>query len=550
MSRSSRAKARSTRSNALENPSVSLTSSAAWGWLSGDHGSDSGEVITPYTAMMVSTVAACVKTISESIASLPLVIYERSNNGRQVAYNHALYHLLADSPNEEMSAFTFWEWVTVSLCLHGNGYAQIQRDAQGTAIALWPLLANLTTPVRMLDGSIAYRTTDGQQQPRVLASKDVLHFLMGSHDGLIGLSPIQQARQAIGLARAADRYGSQLFKNSSVPAIAITSPGKVGPEIKTQMRNDWETLQAGSNRHRIAILDNGFSVQTLGLSAEDSQFLETRNYQRADIAAIFRIAPHLVGSTEKVSNSNLEQENLTLVTHTLRPWLSRLESEVRRKLLPMAVGMSAYVAEFDTSELVRGDTAAQSAALTAGIQGGWLCPNEARHALNLNPGPECLNIYHVPVNYQNAETLLNTQSIQDEPMGDTPVLPTPTQRSLLAGYKTAFLRMFQDAVSRVTNRPAAKRSAALVSVFTPVLESLAELATQSARSSTGQDNLTHDTAKFISGHVARMAERAGKWTTDNTDSIAADELTRAVKSLTFEQFRVAGELLAKKELAA
>jgi hypothetical protein len=100
--------------------------------------------------------------------------------------------------------------------------------------------------------------------------------------------------------------------------------------------------------------------------------------------------------------------------------------------------------------------------------------------------------------------------------------------------------MFQDAVSRVTNRPADKRSSALVSVFTPVLESLAELATQSARSSMGQDDLmqdlTHDTAS--------------KWTTENTDSIAADELTRAVKSLTFDTFRAASELLAKKELAA
>jgi hypothetical protein len=369
---------------------------------------------------------------------------------------------------------------------------------------------------------------------------------MGSHDGLIGLSPIQQARQAIGLARAAERYGSQLFKNSSVPAIAITSPGKVGPEIKTQMRNDWETLQSGSNQHRIAILDNGFSVQTLGLSAEDSQFLETRNYQRADIASIFRIAPHLVGSTEKVSNSNLEQENLTLVTHTLRPWLSRLESEVRRKLLPTTIGKGAYVAEFDTAELTRGDTAAQSAALTAGIQGGWLCPNEARHALNLNPGPDCLNVYHVPVNYQNAERLLDPATVAPVPA----LVPTDAQRSLLAGYRTAFLRMFQDGVSRVTNRPADKRSAALVSVFTPVLESLAELATQSARSSMGQDDLTHDTAKFISGHVSKMAERAAKWTTENTDSIAADELTRAVKSLTFEKFRAASELLAKKELAA
>lgn len=391
MSRSGLAKARSARNNVLENPSVSLTSPAAWGWLSGGLASDSGEIITPYTAMMVSTVAACVKTISESIASLPLVIYERSNNGRQVAYNHALYHLLADAPNDEMSAFTFWEWVTVSLCLHGNSYVQCQRDSQGAVIALWPLLANLTTPVRMLDGSIACRTTDGQQQPRVLASKDVLHFLMGSHDGLIGLSAIQRARQAIGLARAAERYGSQLFRNSAVPAVAITLSGKLSPENKTIAREDWERLQSGNNQHRVAILDNGMTVTQLGISAEDSQFLQTRNYQRADIAAIFRIAPHLVGSTEKVSNSNLEQENLTLVTHTLRPWLSRLESEVRRKLLPATIGKGAYVAEFDTAELTRGDTA-QSAALTAGIQGGWLNPNEARHALNLNPGPDCLNV--------------------------------------------------------------------------------------------------------------------------------------------------------------
>jgi len=149
--------------------------------------------------------------------------------------------------------------------------------------------------------------------------------------------------------------------------------------------------------------------------------LATRNYQRADIAAIFRLSPHLVGSTEKVSNSNLEQENLTLVTHTLRPWLSRLEAEVRRKLLPASAGMSSFLIEFDTSELTRGDTAAQSAALTAGIQGGWLCPNEARHALNLNFGPDSLNVYRVPVNYQSAEKLLQTP--QDEPVNIDDTLP-------------------------------------------------------------------------------------------------------------------------------
>jgi hypothetical protein len=230
----------------------------------------------------------------------------------------------------------------------------------------------------------------------------------------------------------------------------------------------------------------------------------------------------------------------------LRPWLSRLESEVRRKLLPTTIGKGAYVAEFDTAELTRGDTAAQSAALTAGRQGGWLSANECRHNLNLNPGPASLDCYITPVNYMNTDRLLEPATVAPLPA----LVPTDAQRSLLAGCRTAFLRMFQDGVSRVTNRPADKRSAALVSVFTPVLESLVELATESARSTMGQDNLTHDTAKYIASHLTKMAERASKWTADNTDSIASDELTRAVKSLTFETFRVASESLAKKELAA
>jgi len=187
---------------------------------------------------------------------------------------------------------------------------------------------------------------------------------------------------------------------------------------------------------------------------------------------------------------------------------------------------------------------AESAALTAGVQGGWLSPAEARHELNLNPGPECLNVYRVPVNYQNAETLLVT-------VEDKPALPTEAERTLLSGYKTVFLRMFKDGVSRVANRPSEKRDvSSLVIVFTPILESLSELATESARSTMGQVDLTHDTAKFISQHVAKMAERSAKWTPQESDAIAAVEMTRAVRALMFDTYRTAGEQLARKELAA
>ena len=230
---------------------------------------------------------------------------------------------------------------------------------------------------------------------------------------------------------------------------------------------------------------------------------------------------------------------MQLVTQTLRPWLSRFEAEIRRKLLTPGLDV-----EFDTTWLTRGDSVAESAALTAGVQGGWLSPAEARHELNLNPGPECLNVYRVPVNYQNAETLLM-------PIENKPALPTEAERSLLSGYKTVFLRMFKDAVSRVANRSADKRDvSALITIFTPVLESLSELATESARSTMGNQNLTLDSEKFISSHIVKMAERSQKWTAGDIATIAADEMTRAVRALMFDTYRTAGEQLARKELAA
>jgi HK97 family phage portal protein len=210
---------------------LSLPIPGIWGHVFGfGQNSDSGEVVTPMTAMQVSTVWTCVKIIAESCGSLPCLLYERTANGKQPAFNHPVYKLLRDSPNDEQTGVSFWELMATWLCLHGNAYCQIQRNGQGDPIAFWPLHPDLTTPVRLPDGTIGYRTTDGDQQPRLLASKDVLHFLGISTCGLVGLSPIHAARQAIGLARAAEKYGSHLFKNSTVPAVALTTVKRLKPE--------------------------------------------------------------------------------------------------------------------------------------------------------------------------------------------------------------------------------------------------------------------------------------------------------------------------------
>ena len=397
--------------NILNSPSVPLSSPAVWGLLSGDgQGTEAGESISWESSLQISTVFSCVRILSESIASLPIRLYTITPQGRMVNAAHPLANLLSFEPNADMSSVDWLEVVVSHMMITGNSFSQIQRATDGTPIALWPLNPRKVDPVRMPDGSLAYRTSDGMTngQTRILSARDVLHPRLTSWDGILGMSPVMQARRTLGMAVAAEKFGSRLFSNSAVPSIALTTAQVVKAEDKAKMRADWEQLQTGNSQHRVAVLDQDLKVERLSLTSEESQFLETRKYTRSEIASLFRVPSHLVGELQKLSNSNTEQMNISFVVDTLRPLISRIEAEFSRKLLPRDPGKPSNVQIlFDVSERLRGDSAAQAAWATAGRNGGWLTANDVRRAQGLNEaGPE-LDVYISPVNYENSQRLLD-----------------------------------------------------------------------------------------------------------------------------------------------
>ena len=170
---------------------------------------------------------------------------------------------------------------------------------------------------------------------RLIAAKDVLHIpLFPSYDGIVGLSPLQMQRQTLGHARAAERFGARFFRNYATPAIALVSDKLVKPEDKLKMRDDWEQLQTGRNQHRVAILDQGLKAERLGFNADEAQYLETRKFLREEIAAIYRVPAHMIGDNTKLANASVEGQNLSVVVDSLRPYLTKIENEIIRKLLP------------------------------------------------------------------------------------------------------------------------------------------------------------------------------------------------------------------------
>ena len=380
-----------------------------WEVFGGGNGTEAGESISDATAMQITTVFACIRVLAESVASLPIKLYRVAPEGRIQDTVHPLSFLLSTAPNEEQTSFSFVETMVAHLALTGNSYAQIERNSDGLPIALWNLQPRQTEPYRLPTGMLAYKTTDGEGpgQSRILSAKDVLHIPLTSWDGICGLSPIMQAKRALGLSIAAEKYGSRLFTNGAVPQLTLTSDVKVKPEDKLKMRQDWEDMHSGVNQHRLAVIDQGMKVEKLSVTNEEAQFLELRQFTRTELAAIFKVPAHMVGDVQKLSNSNVESMNLAFLIDTLRPYLSRIEAEMAKKLLPRDAGkVSDFQVLFDTTERLRGDTASRTSTAATGRQWGWLTGNDVRRSMGLNDaGPE-LDVYINPVNMQNSDRLL------------------------------------------------------------------------------------------------------------------------------------------------
>jgi len=401
------------RSGMFDDPTTPLTAVAVWNEMDGGP-TASGELVSERTALAISTVYTCVTTLAEAVASLPCRLMRHLAKGRQEATDHYLYDLLAYSPNPEMTGFVFWSTLVGCSALTGNGYAEIRRDPDGTVSGIWPLHPLKTEPVRMPDGVLAYRTTDGMQPGtyRIVASADMLHFPLFGMDGIKGVSPVSAAREAFALAKAAEKFGARWFGNGAhAPSILIHKGTKPDPKVQKEFIESWHSAYGGNNANKQAILFGEWDVKTVGLSPEDSQFLATRNFQRADIAAMFHLQPHQVGDTSRLSNANHVQSQLTFVTDTLRPIVARIEAELKRKLLTKS---PALFVTFDLTERLRGDTQTQMQSYALGRQWGFLSVNDIREDLGFNPiGPEG-DTFLYPTNMADANQLLEPQKAAPE----------------------------------------------------------------------------------------------------------------------------------------
>lgn len=348
--------------------------------------SSSGVHVTPTSALGLGEVFSCVRVLAESFAVLPFKLYRprAGGKGRERITKHWLYRLFAKAPNQFQSPYEFREMLQGHVALRGNAFCQITANSKGEITELLPLHPDRMKIEVLPNGNYRYRYTDQNGRDIYYTRGEIWHLRGLSSDGLVGLSPIDVARESIGEGLAMQRYASRFFANDAKPGGGwIEYPGKFATtEAKRKFRESWQEMQGGANRYKVAVLEQGMKFHELGVAPKDAQFVEARASKPAAIARIFRVPPHKIGDLTKATFSNIEQQSIEFWQDTMLPWTERWEASIEFALLGPDTDLEV---EFDMRRMMRADSAARSSYYNTGVQGGWLTRNEVREEEGLDP---------------------------------------------------------------------------------------------------------------------------------------------------------------------
>ncbi len=345
-----------------------------------------GVAVTPETALRVPTVYASVKVLAESIAQLPLVLYRRTpDGGKERATDHPLFEILHDQANDWTSAAEFRLFMQMQVLLHGNAFAFINRSGGRIVelIAIPSPAVAVETDATTLEPSYRVARADGASE--IYSRHDIFHLRTLGTDPNAGLSPVMQAREAIGLAAAMEQHGARLFGNGARPSGVLKYGKMLTPDAAARLKASIEHAHGGGeNSGRTMLLEDGIDFQPLQFSSVDLQFLELRRHQIAEIARVFRVPLHMLQELERTTHNNAESMGQQFLSLTVLPWLKLWEGAIRRALLtPEERG--EYVVEFLADDLARADLESRFDAYAKAITNGILSPNEVRSSENRAP---------------------------------------------------------------------------------------------------------------------------------------------------------------------
>lgn len=516
-----------------------------------------GVKINEASALKYLTVFACVSLISGYIARLPLILYRRfPDSSKKRILDHPLADILHNAPNKNTTSFQFREAAQNHLLLWGNTYSVIRRTSySGEITALQQIPNPGKVAIRRDKKGIYYEWFSNTNMGDISGDsfydqnnkkwkfkkykKDIFHIAGFGFNGLVGMSMINIAREAIGLGLAAEEFGSTYFGEGTHPAGIYEMEGFLGDNRKDFAKALKKGYAGLGKAHSIMIAEGGAKYKPLTIPLNDAQFLETRNFQKIEVCAMYHVPPHKIAIHNQNSNrNNLEQENALFIDACLMPWIIRWEQNISLQLLTKKERMQGLFFEFLVDGLLRGDSKARGEFYNKIFQVAGITPNEIRAKENMNPiegGDETFVMLNmIPLSTAGDIATGNEPKPEDKNFRSTEFRAKASilvRDRIAKQYYPLFQRAAQDivnkeglAVKKQINQQRKSRAngnmqkwlddfyrklpADIRAKLGPVIRSFSEAIQAAAADEIGIDaEITEELEKFINDYTERYAER-------------------------------------------
>lgn len=330
--------------------------------------------VTEETALQVSAVWACVRLISQTVASLPILVYRKTDQGRVIDDSHWFAKLMARRPNAYQTRYEFWEYMVGNLALHGNMYAK-KTTLGGQVRSLLPLNP-LQVETKLIGGRVVHLfSADGSVD--ALAAESVWHARMNG-DLIVGRSPLQFGAKIIGIAQAAEQAVTGIYTNGGKRSGVLSFDRLLTKEQREQIRAHFSTLTTGTD-DRLLVLEAGAKFEPISMSPQDIELLASRRFQLEEICRWFGVPSVLVNDTSGSTTwgSGIAQLVEGFYKLNLRPYLEAIENSITTHLFSDD-DRERYEVEFDFEGLLRADMKSRFDGYRVAVTSGLMTPNEAR----------------------------------------------------------------------------------------------------------------------------------------------------------------------------
>lgn len=356
----------------LENPNTPLSAIFA------EPKTTSGIRVTEEGSLSIGAVFSCVKVISETFGLMDLEVQKKKGKFNEHDPLHPLNILIRD-PSPYFNRYQWMQAVITHILLWGNAYNKIVRGRYGDPIEIRILQPYEVTPKISPRGRLFYEWRN-QEGDEIIYPENILHFKNLTTDGLLGLSTVAIQRESLSNSIAKIHHEGAFYANGAKASGVIMTPGTMGDKERNNIETSFEKAHSGSkNRFKTIVLEEGVKYQQLTIPQNDAQFLESKNYDRSEIAGMFRVPPYKIGYMDNANYSNVEAQERSFARDAIVPHATNIQQELDRKLF-FEDERSIQKTQFNTDDITKGDMKTRYEAHNTGIQAGFLTPKEVRDA--------------------------------------------------------------------------------------------------------------------------------------------------------------------------